>query len=292
MAHIRKKDSRRWQVRYRDPAGTERARNFRRRIDAERFLVTIEADKVRGSWTDPRLARTTVEEWLPTWQASRVHLRRSTRAGADSLLRNHVLPHFACRQLGSMTPTDIQAFVAHLEERGLAPSTIRQAYLLVAGLFSSAVDSDLIARSPCRGIKLPPKTRTEMRFLTAAEVLEVADAIAEPYRALVLTAAYTGCRFGELAGLRVHRLDLLRRTLTVAEALSDVQGQVAVATEDGRSTASGGAPEIPRRGAGEPSRPVAGGCGRVRVHRSRRRTSSPRQLSPTGLASGGAGLGG
>ena len=61
MAHIRKKGPRRWQVRYRDPTGMERARNFRRRIDAERFLVTIEADKVRGSWTDPRLARTTVE---------------------------------------------------------------------------------------------------------------------------------------------------------------------------------------------------------------------------------------
>ena len=68
----------------------ERARNFRRRIDAERFLVTVEADKVRGSWTDPRLARTTVEEWLPTWQASRVHLRRSTRAGADSLCQQCV----------------------------------------------------------------------------------------------------------------------------------------------------------------------------------------------------------
>ncbi len=140
-------------------------------------------------------------------------------------MRNHVLPHFGRRQLGSVTPTDVQAFVAHLEHKGLAPSTIRQAYLLVAGLFSSA-DSDLIARSPCRGIKLPPKTRSEMRFLTGDEVLEVADAIAEPYRALVLTAAYTGCRLRELAGMRVNRLDLLRRTLTIAEALSDVQGQV------------------------------------------------------------------
>jgi hypothetical protein len=65
----------------------------------------------------------------------------------------------------------------------MAPSTIRQTYLLVAGLFSSAVDSDLIARSSSRGVKLPRKTRTETRFITPAEVLEVADAIAQPYRA-------------------------------------------------------------------------------------------------------------
>ncbi len=229
MAHIRKKGPRRWQVRYRDPTGSERARNFRRKSDAEKFLVTIEADKVRGTWTDPRLGRTTVAEWVPTWGASRVHLRASTRAGTESLMRNHVLPYFGTRRLDSVTPTEVQGFVARLEEKGLAASTIRQTYLLVAGIFGSAVESDLIARTPCRGIKLPARSPTEMRFLTATEVEEVADAIVPSYRALVLTAAYTGCRFGELAGLRVHRLDLLRRSLTVAETLSDVRGQVRLA---------------------------------------------------------------
>ena len=65
MAHIRKKGVGRWQVRYRDPSGEERARTFRRRVDAERFLVTVEADKLRGTWTDPRLEKTAVGEWLP-----------------------------------------------------------------------------------------------------------------------------------------------------------------------------------------------------------------------------------
>lgn len=191
MAHIRKTGTGRWQVRYRDPSGVERARNFRRKGDAEKFLVTFEADKLRGTWTDPLLGKITVSEWLPTWETSRVHLRPSTRATAESLLRNHVVPYFGDRRLGSVTPTDVQGFVAHLEEKELAASTIRQAYLLVSGLFSSALESDLIARSPCRGIKLPPKPQTEMRFLTAGEVAEVADAIDERYRSLVLTAAYT-----------------------------------------------------------------------------------------------------
>jgi integrase len=65
-----------------------------------------------------------------------------------------------------------------------------------------------------------------MRFLTAEEVSLLADAIDRQYRAFILTAAYTGCRFGELAGLRRHRLDLARRTLTVAESLAEVNGYV------------------------------------------------------------------
>jgi integrase len=119
--------------------------------------------------------------------------------------------------------------VAHLEEKGLAASTIRQCYLLVAGLFSTALDSDIIVRSPCRGINLPKDFKAEMRFLTADDVSDLADVIDERYRALVLTAAYAGCRFGELAGLKTHRLDLLRRTLTVAESLSEVRGTVQLA---------------------------------------------------------------
>ena len=226
MAHIRKKGVGRWQVRYRDPSGEERARAFRRRVDAERFLVTVETDKLRGTWTDPRLEKTTVGEWAPTWQAGRVHLRPSTRISAESLLRNHVLPYFGSRRLGSVTQIDVQAFVIHLEEKGLSASTIRQAYLLIAGAFSSALESGLIARTPCRSIKLPPNTRKEMRFLSTDEVAEVADAIGSPYRALVLTAAYTGCRFGELAGLRTHRLDLAGRSLTVADSLSDINGHL------------------------------------------------------------------
>ena len=67
-----------------------------------------------------------------------------------------------------------------------------------------------------------------MRFLTTEDVSLLADAIDRQYRAFVLTATYTGCRFGELAGLRRHRLDLRRGTLTVAESLAEVNGYVHV----------------------------------------------------------------
>jgi integrase len=66
-----------------------------------------------------------------------------------------------------------------------------------------------------------------MRFATVAEVAAVADAIPPRFRALVLVAAYTGLRWGELAGLRVKRVDLLHRQITVAEQLLEVRGRLA-----------------------------------------------------------------
>lgn len=47
----------------------------------------------------------------------------------------------------------------------------------------------------------------------------------ETYRLVVLFLAYTGVRFGELAALRVRRLDLDRRRATIAQPVTVVQGE-------------------------------------------------------------------
>ena len=123
---------------------------------------------------------------------------------------------------------DMQGFVAHLEDKGLAPATTRQAYLQLSGLLTAAVDAGLIAASPSRNINLPTPRRSEMRFLSPEEVAELATVIDPRYRALVMTAAYTGCRFGELAGLHRRHVDTTGRRLTVARTLSDVNGTLTI----------------------------------------------------------------
>lgn len=77
---------------------------------------------------------------------------------------------------------------------------------------------------------------TERRYLTHRQVLALADAAAAPpavskhrrvderrndsYRLIVLFLAYTGVRFGEMAALRVRRVDFLRRRATIAESVT------------------------------------------------------------------------
>lgn len=59
----------------------------------------------------------------------------------------------------------------------------------------------------------------QMRFLTPTEILTLANAIDERYRAFVVVGAYCGLRLGELAGLRRHRVDLLHRHVQVVAQL-------------------------------------------------------------------------
>ena len=48
--------------------------------------------------------------------------------------------------------------------------------------------------------------RDEKRFLAPTEVEQLATAMRDRYRLVVLTGAYTGLRFGELAALRIDDL--------------------------------------------------------------------------------------
>ena len=214
----------RYDVRYRDPAGKVRTRTFKRRKDADKYAATTEADKVRGSWLDPNKGRTTFAEWWDRWWPSTVNLRPTSRARDESIARNHVLPAFGPYPLVDIDHAMVAGWVARLTASGLAPATVQKSQQVLAKCLDSAVDSGRIRANPCDRVKLPRIERHEMRFLTPAEVAALADTIDERYRAFVLVGAYCGLRFGELAGLRPSRVDLLHRRIDVAEILTEVRG--------------------------------------------------------------------
>jgi integrase len=214
-----------WQARWRDLAGVARAKNFARKADAERYLVGLESDKLRGRYADPRLGRTRLADWLTEWQSTRTNLSPATRLRDDASIRNHLVPILGKVPIGQIQPVHVAQWVASLGDRGLAPATTRKAYQLLSAALTAAVDNGLIALSPCRKVSLPRLEAPEMRFLEPEEVKLLAESIDERYRAMVLAAAYSGLRFGELCALRTDRFDALRRTLRVEESLSEVRGE-------------------------------------------------------------------
>jgi integrase len=75
-------------------------------------------------------------------------------------------------------------------------------------------------------VDLPRIEQEEMRFRTPGEIVALAEAVPERYRAMVLFDAYCGLRMGELAGLRRGRVDLFRRQVRVIETAVEVKGRL------------------------------------------------------------------
>lgn len=187
MAHIQRRSGRprQWQVRYRDPTGKERARSFVRRADAERFAVTVEADKLRGEWSDPRLSKTNVEEWSQRWLRTKSHLKPKTLVGYESNLRAHVLPAFGAHELRRVDRLAVEEWVAELEAGGLGPSAVRQARQVLNSMLQLAVETGYLVTNPVAGVRTRRQPDPEMLFLTAEEVERLASVIREPYSSLV-----------------------------------------------------------------------------------------------------------
>jgi integrase len=221
--HHGNKSRRRWRARYRASDGREHSQSFSRKADARRFAAEREAAVQAGRWIDPRAGNMPLRTWAQRVMASRLHLRPATRARDVAYLNNHVLNTFGDRPLSHISKEEVQAWVQFLVEgKGLAPRTVRECYRVLASMMREAVDSKLLPESPCRRIALPRIPSTEKRFLSAMEVVRLADTIDPRFRAFVFAGCYLGLRWGELAGLKRANLDLGARRARVVGSLERV----------------------------------------------------------------------
>lgn len=201
-----------WRARYPDPikGGTAQiSKAFKNKWEAEVWLAEQTSSVGNGSHINPhqgaRLFRDVAEEWRATW----INLQPKTRSGYDAILRVHVLPYFGNAKVADIDTHAVQRFVADLASRRRR-ETVGHVYNVLRSILNLAAQRRYIAANPCQGVTLPEEDAEKRVFLTHAEVHAVANAITPHYRALVLAAAYTGLRAGELNGLRWKPRAVLR----------------------------------------------------------------------------------
>jgi integrase len=229
----------RWYARYRDPSGNQRTKTFNRKLDAERYVTSIESAKLAGAYVDPVRAKMTVGELAQQWTAGKVNLKPTTRARYDSALNVHVLPRWNSTPLARVEHGDIQKWVAEMTARKQSGAAVRKSFGVFSSILDLAVRTKRIPSNPAAGVHMPPMNQKRRRYLTAKEVGQLAiasaalpaerprrgtDAAFAQYRLAVLVLAYCGLRWSELAGLKVARVDLMRRRIEVAEAVTEIDG--------------------------------------------------------------------
>jgi integrase len=200
-------------VRYRksDNKQTMR-RGFKTKRDAKMFVNQVEVSKMRGEYVAPSLGRTTIGELGPAWlDRQRGHMKPSSFKSYESAWRVHVEPRWASTPISRVQFSDVQAWVSELSTRR-GPVIVRFAHSVLARIPADAVRDHLLAGNPARGVKLPPKPPRRNVYLTAEQLLVLADE-AGRYRSLVLLLGVGGPRWGEATALRVSDVDFLRRRI-------------------------------------------------------------------------------
>jgi integrase len=179
-----------------------------------------------GGYMDPRAGRMTVHDYGEQWRRSQLHHAVSTARDVEGTLRVHLYPALGERPIGSIRPSDTQAWVASLA-RTLGPAAMTKTYSFFATMMKAAVRDGLIAKTPCIDIHLPKVEKKRVVPLTVEQVGKLLEAVPEHYRPLIHFFAGTGARAREAFGVTVDRLDFLRRQFTIDRQLATRDGSAA-----------------------------------------------------------------
>jgi hypothetical protein len=159
-----------WKARYRGEDGRARSRSFTTKAEAQDFLSRTSADIQRGDYIDPIERRRHFSDWAPTWWATTVKLRPTTRRGYWQLLQNHVLPYFGARAMGNIDYLDVEKFIALKISEGLSPKKVRDAVSVVS-LVMKCARTNARKDNPAAGHQI----RVPKRKLRPGDVPDMAD---------------------------------------------------------------------------------------------------------------------
>lgn len=159
----------------------------------------------------------TLREWIPTWmQTYKLGIIKERSYHQLELLARHLPDDLMDMELAAIKPMHLQGFVNKFSE-GFSKSYMDKMRVLLHGVFSAAVDNELIARDPSAKLRIPQVIEKPRESFTEDEVQKIVT-FAMQHRSpriaiAVILLLFTGLRRGELLGLKWN--DITNETLTV-----------------------------------------------------------------------------
>jgi integrase len=226
-----------WIVDYVDPKGVRRMETFALKKQADERASQIDVD-VRAGVHTAHSASVTVavagEMWIKAGENN--GLERTTIDQYRQHLKLHIVPYLGRVKLSKLTAPMVRDFETKLRDgtmeagarsRALTAKIMRS----LGSLIGDAVEQGLVARNVVRDLQgkrsRGKDRRAERRqkgrlkigvdIPTPDEIRAIITNLGGHYRALLLTAIFTGLRSSELRGLRWADIDLAKAQLHVRQ---------------------------------------------------------------------------
>jgi integrase len=223
MACVKQRRSK-WVADYRDHTGKRHWETYRTKKEAEQAIALHVTAIKDGNYTQPNDKRTVADaykSWVElsvegTDNRSGVALRPTTKALYLMTWRKHVEPRWASRKLLSVGAEEIARWQQELLAAKNGPKTVLNCVQLLSSVFKHARRFKWIPTNPCEDVR-KPKYKVKVRAFTGVEIATLANFADDATALLIRTAASTGLRFGELAGLEWDQVDLDAGAFQVAK---------------------------------------------------------------------------
>lgn len=215
MAFVEQTGPNSWRVRYWTDAGLHGSiSGFTSEDDAKDKAAEISTDKRRGTFLDPAAGKIALSDWVQRWFDT-LDVAPATEAQYLSLADNHILARWGSTPIGELSGTDIHIWASKLRRAGYADATVTTIIKVMSMMLADAAAERLIPANPIRPQRRGRRHHTRRREIAWATpeqalriALQAARLVGDWAAALIITAAWTGARWGELTGLQRHNLHL------------------------------------------------------------------------------------
>jgi integrase len=160
-------------------------------------------DEYAQGWIETR-------EALDTLGASGVDVYNYTRKTLAPLLTGHI---------SGVTKRDAEAALVALKRRGLSSTTVRLIHGRAKAIFASAMQDGVASANPFATAERPKAKAPKTQTIHAPELRAFLEAVrGDLYGAVIRFAVLTGCRRGEIAGLKWGDIDYATRTIRIQQS--------------------------------------------------------------------------
>ena len=108
-------------------------------------------------------------------------------------LDKYVLPRFGAYRLGQLPADEIENWLNDEIAAGIAPSSVHRHYRTLRRMLQVAVQKQKILTNTCERVDPPRVPKREMTFLDWDQVIRLAEANSERYRALIYVPSIRVC---------------------------------------------------------------------------------------------------
>ena len=132
-------------------------------------------------------------------------------------MRTQLIPFLGPYLMKDIDWNLVQSFIQGCQKK--SPKTCRNYIASLKMMWKSAKSGGWVSHDPLIDLTLPKKVRPKGDFYEASEAQQIISAANGKYKTLYWLAAETGLRPGELCGLRVSDIDLLKQSVSVAQSV-------------------------------------------------------------------------
>lgn len=219
-----------WQARYRDPTGKQKARNFKKKGDADAFLDQTRTDVRQRRYRDPARGKIRLDKWWEIfWEVEAKKGRLTTNNRKAGIWRKYIEPQWGGYRLVDLEYMEIQRWLTAKVPGYESQKKTKE--VLTALLDAAVKDGERIAVSPALNLTVtaarPQKHPEDLKPPTEAQYALIHAALPAYYQVILRDFAHeTGLRPGEYAGLRWHCVDEDEQLVHIKEILVLDEGRL------------------------------------------------------------------